>query len=308
MSSSQQRVSVLIAAYNAEAYVHHAIASALAQTGVDLEVIVVDDGSNDGTAASVARRADSDPRIRLLRLPTNQGPAQARNAGLAAATGEWVAVLDADDSYLPGRLAHLVELGSRCNADIVADAFLLFNASSGVTSPALVAEPQQELMDLKSLVKRSRPYADEADFGLLKPMLRREFVERSGLRYPREARHGEDFLMVFEALRRGAKYVLSRKPFYLYTTQDLGRACTSFEFERQIVQTAELKAHSDIACDPELLVLLDLRCSALRRQQSEANFVNMRRHAHDAPSAINVPLDLADWHLIPDHPKRSWLQ
>jgi glycosyltransferase involved in cell wall biosynthesis len=308
MSSSQQRVSVLIAAYNAEAYVHHAIASALAQTGVDLEVIVVDDGSHDGTAASVRRRAASDPRIRLVRLPTNQGPAQARNAGLAAATGDWVAVLDADDSYLPGRLAHLVELGCRCQADIVADAFLLFNAASGVTSPALAAEPSQELMDLKGLVKRSRPYGEEADFGLLKPMLRRAFVLQSGLRYAREARHGEDFLMVFEALRRGAKYVLSRKPFYLYTTQDLGGARTWFEFERQIAQTAELKSHADVALDKELLVLLDQRCSALRRQQSEGNFVTMRRQRHDAPGGINLPIDLADWYLMADDPTPFRLQ
>jgi succinoglycan biosynthesis protein ExoO len=241
-------------------------------------------------------------------LSTNQGPAQARNAGLAAATGQWVAVLDADDSYLPGRLAHLVELGSRWRADIVADAFLKFNAKSGVASPALIAQPSEELIDLQRLVQGSRPYGDEADFGLLKPMLRRDFVQRSGLCYPREARHGEDFLMVFEALRRGARYVLSRKPFYLYTTQDLGCARTWFEFERQIAQTAELKSHADVMRDAELMSLLEQRCRALRRQQSEANFVTMRRQGHDALGGINLPLDLSDGYLIADDPSPFWLQ
>jgi glycosyltransferase involved in cell wall biosynthesis len=89
-----------VPAFNAEAYIGDAIASIRAQ-GVDAtEIIVVDDGSSDRTCAIVA---SMDPPVRLLRQE-NRGPAAARNAGLRAARGEYVAFLDADDMWLPGKL------------------------------------------------------------------------------------------------------------------------------------------------------------------------------------------------------------
>jgi succinoglycan biosynthesis protein ExoO len=307
MAPCETRVSVLIAAYNAEAHVHHAIASALAQSDIELEVIVVDDGSSDATAASVARRAQADSRIKLVRMARNCGPASARNAGIRMATGEWIAILDADDAYLPGRLAHLAELGQRSGADIVADAFLFFDPRSGLTRPALASSPAEEVLELKSLVARSRPYGKEADFGLLKPMLRREYMLRSGLSYPVEARHGEDFLLVFEALRQGASYVLSRKPFYLYTTQAGSRVKTAYEFERQIAQTADLRGRQGVAEDEALIALLDLRCRALKRQKSEASFLSIRGNL-DATVEIRVAeLDFEPG-VTCRHSGDSWLQ
>jgi hypothetical protein len=60
--------------------------------------------------------------------------------------------------------------------------------------------------------------------------------------------------------------------------------------------------------DAELMSLLEQRCRALRRQQSEANFVTMRRQGHDALGGINLPLDLSDGYLIADDPSPFWLQ
>lgn len=84
-----------------------AIESALAQTQPPAEVIVVDDASADGTSAAVAERFGADPRapVRVLR-GTFGGPAAARNAGWRAATAPWVALLDADDEWLPEKLEH----------------------------------------------------------------------------------------------------------------------------------------------------------------------------------------------------------
>jgi len=90
-------VSVIIPAYNAIDYIDAAIASALAQTGVAVEVIVVDDGSSDGTWEKLQEYGD---RIVPVRQ-TNGGPAKARNHGARLATGEWLAFLDADDEWLP---------------------------------------------------------------------------------------------------------------------------------------------------------------------------------------------------------------
>ncbi len=94
-------VSVIIPSYNAAPFVAGAVRSVLAQGVAGTEVIVVDDASTDGSAAVVADL----PGVRLIRRPVNGGPAAARNTGLAAATGRFVAFLDADDEYAPGFLA-----------------------------------------------------------------------------------------------------------------------------------------------------------------------------------------------------------
>jgi len=97
-------VSVVIPAYNAAEFVGRAIDSVLAQTLIDFEVIVVDDGSTDRTADVVA---PYDARVRLLSKP-NGGLSSARNAGIQAARGEYVAFLDADDWWMPEKLARQV--------------------------------------------------------------------------------------------------------------------------------------------------------------------------------------------------------
>ncbi|MDE2485979.1 MAG: glycosyltransferase family 2 protein [Alphaproteobacteria bacterium] len=94
------KVSVIVPAYNAEAFVGRTLASLRAQTFTDFEAIVVDDGSTDGTAAVVAEIAAADPRVRLIRQP-NGGVAAARNRALAEARGPYVANLDADDLWRP---------------------------------------------------------------------------------------------------------------------------------------------------------------------------------------------------------------
>lgn len=95
-------LSIIIAVYNREQLVLRAIASALAHSARDFEVVVVDDGSADGTAAAVAAVTDS--RVRLIRLPANSGQCIARNRGAEAATGRWLVFLDSDDELAPHAL------------------------------------------------------------------------------------------------------------------------------------------------------------------------------------------------------------
>ena len=94
-------ISVIIPSYNTSAYIREAIDSVLAQDCPDLDLIVVDDGSTDGTVDVVRSYGE---RLRLL-TQRNEGAAAARNAGLAAASGEYIAFLDSDDVWLPGKLA-----------------------------------------------------------------------------------------------------------------------------------------------------------------------------------------------------------
>jgi glycosyltransferase involved in cell wall biosynthesis len=94
-------VSIIIPAYNAESTIGKAIENVLSQSDLDTEIIVVDDGSTDGTPQILERYENS---IRVIRQ-SNAGAAAARNAGVAATKGEYLAFLDADDLWLPGRLS-----------------------------------------------------------------------------------------------------------------------------------------------------------------------------------------------------------
>ncbi|BCA64322.1 hypothetical protein HMP09_3556 [Sphingomonas sp. HMP9] len=100
-------VSILIPTFNRAQYVGDAIASALAQTLPDTEVIVVDDGSTDATPDLIAGFADT--RLRYLRHDANRGIPETRNTALAAARGDYIAWLDSDDTARPTRLQHQVD-------------------------------------------------------------------------------------------------------------------------------------------------------------------------------------------------------
>lgn len=102
-------ISVVCAVHNGMHYVSEAIESVLAQTNVDLELIIVDDGSTDGTASILVDSRAGDRRVRVI-TQANRGVAAARNAGMAAARGAFVAFIDADDVWLPSKLERQLEL------------------------------------------------------------------------------------------------------------------------------------------------------------------------------------------------------
>jgi teichuronic acid biosynthesis glycosyltransferase TuaG len=98
------RVSVITPVWNGAATLADAVASVQAQSLADWEMLIVDDGSIDASRA-VAERLAADPRVRLMGWPDNRGPAAARNAGIRAARGRYIAFLDADDRWRPEKLA-----------------------------------------------------------------------------------------------------------------------------------------------------------------------------------------------------------
>ena len=107
MHPSKPLVSVVVPAYNAARHLGATLAAASAQTYGNLEVIVVDDGSKDDTAAVAAAHAAADPRIRVYQQP-NRGVAAARNLGVERASGSFIAPLDADDLWHPRKLERQV--------------------------------------------------------------------------------------------------------------------------------------------------------------------------------------------------------
>jgi glycosyltransferase involved in cell wall biosynthesis len=100
-------VSVVVATRARPQYLQEAIESVIAQTFRDFEIVVVVDGPDDETEGTL--RAIEDERLRIVVLPTSAGSGGARNAGIAAATGEWIALLDDDDLWLPRKLERQLE-------------------------------------------------------------------------------------------------------------------------------------------------------------------------------------------------------
>ncbi|GAG05160.1 unnamed protein product, partial [marine sediment metagenome] len=107
-------ISVIIPAYNAAGTIREALESVFAQTYKHFEAIVVDDCSTDGTSDCVRRWCRvSSVECRLVRMEENRGPAAARNRGIAEAHGEWIAFLDADDVWLPEKLATQLQIAEQ---------------------------------------------------------------------------------------------------------------------------------------------------------------------------------------------------
>ena len=112
-------VSVIMPAYNAERYLATAVESVLRQTWRDLELLIVDDGSTDGTAELAQRFAARDDRVRVLQQD-NAGPGPARNTAFRAADGRFFAFLDSDDEWDAAFLSeHLAVLRARPDVDVV---------------------------------------------------------------------------------------------------------------------------------------------------------------------------------------------
>lgn len=129
-------VTVTVCAYNAERYIEETLESVLSQTFRDFDILVVDDGSTDGTRGVVERLARRHSRVKY-RFQSNGGLSSARNASLRFAEGEWLAVIDHDDICLPDRLQMQIDA-----ARSAPDASLIFSDSEHFTDDGRVLRTQ----------------------------------------------------------------------------------------------------------------------------------------------------------------------
>jgi succinoglycan biosynthesis protein ExoO len=274
-ASAEASVTVIIAAYNCEAFLGRAIASVTGQTLPPAEILIVDDCSTDGTREVTRAAAAADPRVKLIALPSNGGPSVARNAAIDAAQGSWVAVLDADDAFAPDRLAELVPFGMATGADLVADDLAYYDAVAGrVTGRGFgsAAGIPDAPLSLHDYFNHNLATGTSFDWGLLKPIFRRKTLLQTGIRYKAGLRHGEDFQLVTELLLRGAAFRLLNLPLYLYTQrygsfshQSSGMTRTTIGYGGLKDATLALSRTPAISSDPGLVALLERRARGLGR-------------------------------------------
>ncbi|MEM9755766.1 MAG: glycosyltransferase family 2 protein [Pseudomonadota bacterium] len=205
-------VAVIIAAKDAEKTVGMAVASALAEPQVG-EVIVVDDASSDDTAGACQSAGQGDPRLRVLRQPVNVGPAAARNRAISESRAPILSILDADDAVRPGRFSTLL---SMADWDLAADNIVFLPEARFDPVGDWVSSGTTTVLDLAAFVagNLSRRGRQRGELGFLKPLIRRDFLERHNLRYDESLRLGEDYDLYVRALLAGARFRLSHRVGY----------------------------------------------------------------------------------------------
>jgi succinoglycan biosynthesis protein ExoU len=229
-------VDVVIAAWNRADTIERAVLSALAEAEVRT-VFVVDDGSTDDTVARAERIGLQDKRVVVSGLPTNCGPSAARNRALALSSAPWIAILDGDDFFLPGRIAKL--LAAADAFDFVGDDILqIEEARIGRANPQPVFAKRSGpwRLDFETFVTGnvSRSGASRRELGFLKPLVRRSFLNRHGLGYEEDMRLGEDYALYAHSLAVGGRFVVLPPCGYVSVVRanSLSGAHTSQDLER----------------------------------------------------------------------------
>jgi len=214
-------------AYNVEPYIGEAIRSALAQTYADFELIVVDDGSKDGTAEVVRPFLESDPRVRMVQQ-SNHGLAAARNTALRAARGEFLALLDSDDLWDPAFLASQIAiLQARPAVDIVTgNGWYLGGPKHGQPTrpyPDRRADP-----DLASII------GDEWSVFIMSVFRRRVYTVVGP--FDEAMRSNEDYDFWLRAAMAGCVFVRNDQPLGYYRVRTDSLSASNVRMLRGILQ------------------------------------------------------------------------
>ena len=192
-------------AFDAALTIGAAVTGALWQQRVDLELVVVDDGSTDTTAAIV--EAIGDPRVRLLRQD-NAGPAAARNHGIAEASAELIAFCDADDVLLPGHLNALLEVHERHGGIVTANAWLL-------ESDGQLTKRRQRHRSRIPVIEDQRLAILQENFVSTMSLFGREMASRLG-GFDESLRLAEDWDFWIRAILDGSRVSAQPHPLALY--------------------------------------------------------------------------------------------
>lgn len=182
------RVSVVIAAHDRRHCLAEAVDSVLSQSGVDVEVVVVNDGSTDGTGDVADAIASQCETVRVVHQ-ANAGPSAARNAGVAASTGHWLTFLDSDDLMMPGRLAAQVDELRRIGGRSTVMGEERIEIAAGVVPPPSIS----------AQLEKSRPHW----YTMTMMTTRTVFDEVGG--FDESLRIGEDTELLFRMKRKGVQ-------------------------------------------------------------------------------------------------------
>ena len=206
------RVSVIVPAFNVEPYLGECLNSLINQEQRDVEVLLVNDGSTDGTLAVAQRFARADSRIRVINR-SNTGVYASRNVGLAESRGEYVSFVDSDDYVHPAMLAKLIEGAERHAADVAfCDVYQFSELESLSVRKNTLAFKAESPLDLASAPQMIR----DGFTTLWNRVYRRDFLGENQLGFDESLRISADMLFLQEVLVRAKTIVRVPEPLYYY--------------------------------------------------------------------------------------------
>ena len=232
-TAESERISVVVPLYNKEAEVERALRSIIEQSLAPGEVIVVDDGSTDGSRAIVERIIAEHPEaaIRLITQP-NGGVSAARNRGIAEAKGDYIALLDADDAWLTGYIAEVCRLMEYYpEADAYSTAFDIVNGTERVAASVPTTEGYINIAE--EALQRRYPIIPST------ATLRREAVLRAG-GFPEGMRIGEDQWLWVRMVQEGATFCFSPMSLVRYSRSASNRSASIYRAEQSAHTIEEL--------------------------------------------------------------------
>jgi succinoglycan biosynthesis protein ExoO len=291
-------VTVVIPVYNSATTLERCVRSAMGQTLTELEILVADDGSTDTSAELAAALAAEDRRIRLIRISPNQGKSHAMNVMIEQAQGDWIAVLDADDTMDRMRLAELLGAAQACQADLVADNLQYFDAGvNRVLRSGFPPFTLPRIFTTQDLLGKNSTFAD-FDYGLLKPMVRRAFVQQYRLQYYEQTRLAEDFYYLLALLVAGGRCCLIGQPLYRWTLPfgtesrswtTTGAGAWRYDYREALAANAHFITEMTQRARPDVVRMLSRRA---RQYQVMIHYLSAQRLAseHRWPATLTVIL------------------
>lgn len=263
-------VTVVLPVYNSGHTLGRAIQSVLDQTFTAFELLIIDDGSTDQSLMVARTYAGGDERVRVrvVALDQNGGKARAMNAAAEMARGAWIAILDADDRYLPTRLAVMVAAAEAHAVDMVADNQIhLDDATGRVVRQAFDVPGPGRVVGLTDFIAHSDPGAN-FDFGILKPMIRKSFLRSIDLAYHPGAKLAEDFYFLMEFFAAGGRAWLVHQPLYEWTLPfspsarrwtSTGNGAWRYDYRNALATNLHFQAKLGDAAPAAVIALLDQR-------------------------------------------------
>lgn len=222
------RLSVIVPVYNAAPYLEESVQSVLNQTLTDIEILLVDDKSTDGSAEICDRLATADARIKAFHMPENKGPGVARNVALDYADGDYCTFMDSDDLVHPEAYETAVAFAAHHGLDVVR--FEMGRFSDDNPEPThifhhfgeeKIFSSREDMRQIALCVFSNpvRPGEAQMNFGgsACSAIYHRSLFEKGGIRFPRRAHMlSEDFILCFQTALRARAIGLLPRMFYYY--------------------------------------------------------------------------------------------
>ena len=208
--------SVVMPVYNAEGYIGKALASLEAQTCRNFEVVIVDDGSTDGTPGLLDAYAARHEKVGVIHQE-NAGPMLARRAGVSAARGEYVLFLDSDDEFVPEALDVIERQIERTRADIVMFSFL---REDGTGMARVASDEGGSYFDHANYMKVKETVCAGQSSNLWSKSIKRTLFDHSDYSPYKGMKHGEDWFQLFPLVDAAASFSFIPNQLYVYNQGD----------------------------------------------------------------------------------------